>query len=871
MYLFNNLKKFIPIKVKILKKFFKKKIGKIYKFYLINKYENLITYSLTINLENNLYKNYDSLSKLIKLIKKDGRRIDKNKFFNYLYGFENTYKIIKFKDIKNLIFGLFTFYNLSLKKFAYSYLSSIDNKELIYKYALPEYLYLTATNNVKIFEKKSEEIQNQLIFEKKSWELLFFLIKGYSINPLIDENSKLKKIRTLINKISLSKIKTNNENFSWINYYVNARFNYIKEFYSKRKNKREKFNIGIMDYKTIDLNFCSSNLGDYVQTIVSALAWQRALNINFSENFELGKVLNKVINHNNLVLSRQEFQLNPVPIDRDSNLLFSAYLEKTWFICNGWYRHCPFDKEEKSIFANNIIPIFVSFHLNKTEYLTQDLIDYLKKYQPIGCRDWDTVILLKSNGIESFFSGCLTMTFGDIFSGMPSETKAYKEAFVEVEKDLNSNNYEEFKQVGRNVKATSIENGILDAFEMLKKYREFSKISTSRLHCYLPCTSMNLDVDFIPKNYSDQRFVGLFPINKNEFNKLRNNLRDNLNKIIKYIYLERPTNEEYLKKWKEIWIEQILIAENIFQKINFNDLRIEQLNQNSILEIKNNTFDSKNVSHSDTYIELAFGFDQNLLEQFEVTLNSIIKNTNNALRIYILGRGINNEWKNYIIKKYNFIIFKIFNMENINYGHNPNLINDLTISTMDRLLLPELIDVPKVLYLDTDLIVVKDIKELFEKDISNYYMAAVRSQFLNWENVLDIVVRKSRNLKPNDAKNFRYFSFKYFPNSVRNHFNAGVILLNLDMMRKKDNTNLRFSLVKNYHLNDQDILSLISNGNVLEIDPKFNTNPFRRFVNDPFIIHWAGKIKPWFKNNNFYNQIYKGYKIDFSKNTKNNS
>ena len=44
-----------------------------------------------------------------------------------------------------------------------------------------------------------------------------------------------------------------------------------------------------MDYKTTDPKCCSSNLGDYVQTIVSALAWQRALDINFLEDTKLEK------------------------------------------------------------------------------------------------------------------------------------------------------------------------------------------------------------------------------------------------------------------------------------------------------------------------------------------------------------------------------------------------------------------------------------------------------------------------------------------------------------------------------------------------------------------------------------------------------
>ncbi|MHB9292886.1 hypothetical protein Holit_01999 [Hollandina sp. SP2] len=39
-------------------------------------------------------------------------------------------------------------------------------------------------------------------------------------------------------------------------------------------------------------------------------------------------------------------------------------------------------------------------------------IKYLKKHEPIGCRDYGTVKLLGKYGINAYFSGCLTLTLG---------------------------------------------------------------------------------------------------------------------------------------------------------------------------------------------------------------------------------------------------------------------------------------------------------------------------------------------------------------------------------------------------------------------------------------------------------------------------
>ena len=64
----------------------------------------------------------------------------------------------------------------------------------------------------------------------------------------------------------------------------------------------------------------------------------------------------------------------------------------------------------------NLNPIFLSFHLNRDPGADADeTIEYLKAHGPIGCRDWTTVDLLLSAGIDAFFTGCLTTTVNAVF------------------------------------------------------------------------------------------------------------------------------------------------------------------------------------------------------------------------------------------------------------------------------------------------------------------------------------------------------------------------------------------------------------------------------------------------------------------------
>lgn len=81
-------------------------------------------------------------------------------------------------------------------------------------------------------------------------------------------------------------------------------------------------------------------------------------------------------------------------------------------IMNGWFMWKP---ENFPPNPNTINPLFVSFHLVPTiskRFFTSNTIDYLKKHQPIGTRDYGTKKLMDAYGIKSYFSGCLTLTLG---------------------------------------------------------------------------------------------------------------------------------------------------------------------------------------------------------------------------------------------------------------------------------------------------------------------------------------------------------------------------------------------------------------------------------------------------------------------------
>lgn len=99
--------------------------------------------------------------------------------------------------------------------------------------------------------------------------------------------------------------------------------------------------------------------------------------------------------------------------------------EQVALIMNGWFTHHPKTWPP----SKDLLPFFISFHLNvlaQNHFLnTPQIIDYLKQYAPIGCRDRKTAEVLNAKGIEAYFSGCLTLTLGETFTDSAKDGKVY--------------------------------------------------------------------------------------------------------------------------------------------------------------------------------------------------------------------------------------------------------------------------------------------------------------------------------------------------------------------------------------------------------------------------------------------------------------
>lgn len=154
--------------------------------------------------------------------------------------------------------------------------------------------------------------------------------------------------------------------------------------------------------------------------------------------------------------------------------------------------------------SKNVIPIPFAFHIarkSEKEICSPEGLEYLKKYQPIGCRDMGTVNILQRHGIESYFSRCLTLTL-DARVEMSTQNKICivgldKDFLKLIPKNL-SKNAIFINQSNINLPFVSPDTKMHLAESLLDFYRKNAcLVITQKIHCAMPCIAMGIPVIFI--------------------------------------------------------------------------------------------------------------------------------------------------------------------------------------------------------------------------------------------------------------------------------------------------------------------------------------------------------------------------------------
>lgn len=168
------------------------------------------------------------------------------------------------------------------------------------------------------------------------------------------------------------------------------------------------------------------------------------------------------------------------------------------------------DKMQITCFSEKIYPVFLALSI-LTDILSNEDVEYLKRFSPIGCRDWHTLEIMKKYKIDAYLFGCITLTLPLKWK----QNKDKKEIFcIDVSEELKNWMPQEYRENACFLtNAYNIEELNESPEEEERKiYNKIIKnarlVITSRMHIALPCIAAGIPVIFAVDSYS-YRFIGI--------------------------------------------------------------------------------------------------------------------------------------------------------------------------------------------------------------------------------------------------------------------------------------------------------------------------------------------------------------------------
>lgn len=241
---------------------------------------------------------------------------------------------------------------------------------------------------------------------------------------------------------------------------------------------------------------------------------------------------------------------------------------------------------------------------------------------------------------------------------------------------------------------------------------------------------------------------------------------------------------------------------------------------------------------AETPVHLAIAFDQNYLEPFYALITSVFQNNpNNHIVVHAIATGVPSNFRRdieaYVSKHGSAICF--YEVDEA-YVAQFVLTSKWTPAVYYRLFFPLLVpdSVERLLYIDTDTLVVGNLREFDKIDLGHYPVAAA---YDNW-------VKNSPELGITEEGMY---------------FNSGVLLMNVPEWKKQrvSERAIEFLLQHPEKIKfvDQDALNAILIGNWLRIDNRFNLlyslipedlpqRDFDQFLADKIILHFT-LTRPW--------------------------
>ena len=260
-------------------------------------------------------------------------------------------------------------------------------------------------------------------------------------------------------------------------------------------------------------------------------------------------------------------------------------------------------------------------------------------------------------------------------------------------------------------------------------------------------------------------------------------------------------------------------------------------------------------------MNIALGFDSNFAPYAATTIKSILLHNKN-LKFYLMHDNLPKS----DIKK----ISKMIEEHNEDYQwiDMSNEFDNLFTGTWKSktlyfpLKLSSICDDNRILFLDADTFVLDDLSIFYNQNLDGYYLAAVNDYGMLSDLKTDNKLKLGNETV--DIKEYFQKIRKWNNTDMQRYFNSGMLLMNLEEMRKN---NVEEQMLESLKYNlfafpDQDCINYVCHDHVKIIEPKYNFMvlfkstwnrldneqkerllPYKEEKERPLIIHYL--LKPW--------------------------
>jgi hypothetical protein len=571
--------------------------------------------------------------------------------------------------------------------------------------------------------------------------------------------------------------------------------------------------VGVLDYLQPEISRGSQNIGDYVQTL-AMLGNLCRFDVTFSGEDGLGEVARtcQQLVPASLRVSAPPARVHLVPVHRDFSS-GQALPEPTWLVAFGWYMHPACGLRFDLPLNPHLRPLFVSFHVSNPAVLSPDALEYLRRYGPVGCRDWTTVYLLRSEGVDAFFSGCLTTTVDAVVAAADPSVRPNALALVDLPAAGVAAPGEPtvvVHQADAALRLTTAAGGLEEARRALGRYRtEFARVATSRLHSYLPATSLGLPVHFAPRNTADPRFSGLAGLTPTspDFVRMRDGLRALLADAFLSIVSGAEEGEVY-RGWRD---RAAPLVEHARARHAAPFAPLAAVAPDRGVARVREAAGTWGRFASDA-IDVVVAVPARRAADVDAMLASLTRHATAPVRLWVLSRGLGLDAGEAWARAFPTVGVTQLRCEKLRGSGVPTAVPP---ATLDRTLLPLLLaSVDRALVLDVGAPVVTDPAPLLSLDLTGRAVAArptAKAGYRFWW-------RAANRLSAEDADELRRLMTQR-PTLHTRHLDDRVLLLDLEALRRATFAQTYLPWARAYGLSFGDLLMVHTGGDYVALEP----------------------------------------------------